>query len=188
MKRLSWKYIAGLIDGEGCLDVQVTHHRDYPGRPYVRPRVRIGLADSSRFLLDILLANHGGSISERKVAHTNPAWQDSSSWSLIGKQARPLLQNIVNHLEIKKEQAKLLIWMIDNVMGKHIGEELREHLREELKAMKRDPQRLSEAAVHVAQELYKGNVEGKDCSVCGKSMRPHAKQDSHIACRTDAIV
>jgi hypothetical protein len=153
MKRLSWKYIAGLVDGEGCLDVQITHHRDYPGRPYIRPRVRIALAAPSKFLLDILQANHGGSVWEAKRSSKNPVWQSAYYWALHGKQARPFLQNIVNHLEIKKEQAKLLLWMIDNVMGKHVAQELREHLLDELKAMKRDPQRLSEAAVRKAQAI-----------------------------------
>ena len=188
MKRLSWKYMAGLVDGEGCLDVQVTHHKDYPGRPYMSPRVRIALVEHSKFVLDMLQANHGGSVWDAKRANKNPVWQNAFYWQLQGKQARPYLQNIVNHLEIKKEQAKLLIWMIDNVMGKHVSDKLREHLNDEMKAMKRDPQRLSEKAVLIAQELYAENVESKDCSVCGKPMRPHAKQDSHIACRADAIV
>lgn len=155
MKRLSWKYIAGLIDGEGCLDLQITNHKDYPGRPYIRPRVRLALVESSRFVLEILQANHGGSIFDDKRSKQNPVWQDACYWSVFGKQARPFLQNIVNHLEIKKEQAKILIWMIDNVMGKHVSKELREHLRDELKAMKRDPQRLSEKAVQKSIELMR---------------------------------
>jgi len=59
MKRLSWKYIAGLVDGEGCLDVQVTRGI------YVRPRLRICLADNCKFILDILHANHGGALIPR---------------------------------------------------------------------------------------------------------------------------
>lgn len=153
MKRLSWKYIAGLIDGEGCLDVQVTHHKDYPGRPYMVPRIRVALTEPSKFILDVLHANHGGNVWEAKRAKMSANWQNAFYWQVQGKQARPFLQNIVNHLEIKKEQAKLLIWMIDNVMGKHGNNECREHLNAELKAMKRDPQRLSEVAVSKAKAL-----------------------------------
>lgn len=155
MKRLSWKYIAGLVDGEGCLDIQITNHRDYPDRPYIRPRVRVALAEPSKFLLDILQTNHGGSVWEAKRNEKNPVWQNAFYWALHGKQARPFLQNIVNHLYLKKEQARLLIWMIDNVMGKHVPQEVREHLKDELKAMKRDPQRLSEMAVRKAEMLLR---------------------------------
>jgi hypothetical protein len=139
MKRLSWKYIAGLIDGEGCLDVQITNGI------YVRPRVRIGMADNARFVLDIMQTNHGGFISERKS--TNENWQDSSCWELVGyKEVCPFIRNFVNHLYIKQEQAKLFLWMEQHIKGKHISLELRKSIQDELKAMKRDPHRLSEKA------------------------------------------
>jgi hypothetical protein len=164
MKRLSWKYIAGLVDGEGCIDFQVTYHKSYPGRPYIQPRLRIAMADSARFVLEMLLANHGGNLFEAKRNNKNEAWQDASYWTVQGKALRPVLQNIVNHMYIKKEQAKLAIWMIDNVMGKHIGDDLREHLKAELKAMKRDPHRLSEAAASVANDMLKDHLDNKPWS------------------------
>jgi len=189
MKRLSWKYIAGFVDGEGCLDFQTTHHRNYPDTPYIRPRIRIALAENSLFLLEILQANHGGSLWQAKRVKKNVAWSDAYYWHLDGKKARPFLQNIVNHLEIKKEQARFLIWMIDNVMGKHVENELREHLKMELKAMKCDPQRLSETAIRKASELFDRNVEAKTCEVCGELMKWHSKRKSHKTCeRIDAIV
>lgn len=140
MKRVSWKYLAGLIDGEGCLDVQVTN------QVYIRPRLRICLVESSRFLLDILQANHGGSICERKKSE-NPNWQNAVSWEIAGyAQACALLRNIVNHLFLKKEQARLLLWMETNLKGLHVSTEVRDVVREELGLMKRDPHRLSEVA------------------------------------------
>lgn len=189
MKRLSWKYIAGFVDGEGCLDFQASHHKSYPDTPYIRPRIRIALAENSLFVLKILHENHGGSVWQAKRGKKNTAWSDAYYWHLDGKKARPFLQNIVNHLEIKKEQAKLLIWMIDSVMGKHVENELREHLKTELKAMKRDPQRLSETAIRKAREIFDRNVEAKVCGICGKLMRWHSNRDSHKACeQIDAIV
>jgi len=184
MKRLSWKYIAGLVDGEGCIDMQLTHHKQYPGRPYITPRIRVTMAECGIDPLKLLYANHGGGLSEAKRNKKNPNWQNAWSWVLGGKSARPFLQNIVNHLIIKKEQARLVIWMIDNVMGKHVNDELREHLHNELKAMKRDPHRLSEVAVIKCKELIElGAIkEYPKCNVCGKDMRPHTTRSSHIAC------
>ena len=139
MKRLSWKYIAGLIDGEGCLDVQITNGI------YVRPRVRIGMTKSSEYLLDILKANHGGVIQQRESKNVN--WKDSVSWELCGYSVVcPFLRNFVNHLYLKQEQARFLLWMENNLKGKHVSNEIRAIIREELSAMKRDPHRLSELA------------------------------------------
>ena len=139
MKRLSWKYIAGLIDGEGCLDVQTTNGI------YVRPRVRIGMADNAKMILTMLQVNHGGVLCSRESK--NPNWQSSTSWELTGySKACPFLRNIANHLYIKHEQARFLLWMENNLKGKQTSDEVRAIARDELKAMKRDPHRLSDLA------------------------------------------
>ena len=139
MKRLSWKYIAGLIDGEGCLDVQVTKG------VYVRPRVRIGMTKSSMMLLDMLKTNHGGYLTYRESKNDN--WEDSVCWELCGySQVMPFLRNIANHLYVKHEQARFLLWMEKEIKGKQVADEARQFIRSELTAMKRDPHRLSEKA------------------------------------------
>lgn len=159
MKRLSWKYIAGLIDGEGCLDFQFEKSRytkvngDESTSTYITPRLRIALTEPSKFILDILLANHGGNIWCATRRH-NPKWKDAYYWQLENRRLRPFLQNIANHMYLKKEQARFLIWVIDNLRGKQIKQAGYENVNEarlcakkELSAMKADPQRLSEVAV-----------------------------------------
>lgn len=106
-------------------------------------------------VLESLHVNFGGHFGMRNRSK-NPNWSDAYSWELNGKKCRPFLQNLVNHLEIKKEQAKLLIWMIDNVIGKHVPDAAREHLKAEMKAMKRDPQRLSDRAVSEFHKIVNG--------------------------------
>jgi len=161
MKRLSWKYIAGLIDGEGCIDFQChTDQRNIVKRLYIVPRLRIALTVSAKIVLDMCQANFGGNIWEAKREEKNPNWQTAYYWQLQGKQLRPLLQNIVNHLIIKKEQAKLCIWWIDKCMGQQFSrlesvESIRQCARDELKAMKLDPHRLSGTAVQKLSELMR---------------------------------
>lgn len=139
MKRLSWKYIAGFIDGEGCLDVQIT------SGIYVRPRLRIVLADNAKFILETLQINHGGSLSSRPSTNSN--WQSSTCWELCGYSVVcPLLRNIANSLEIKQQQARFLLWMENHLKGKQVNAEVRQTVRDELQAMKRDPHRLSDLA------------------------------------------
>lgn len=144
MKRLSWKYIAGLVDGEGCLDVQITKIKN-SNTSYVRPRVRICLTLPGRDVLVIMKTNHGGHLVDRSVPEESN-WTPSTSWELAGYVSCQFLRNIVNHLIIKKEQARFLLWMETNVKGQHVSTEVRDAIREELAAMKRDPHRLSEKA------------------------------------------
>lgn len=139
MKRLSWKYVAGLIDGEGCIDVKITKG------VYVSPRVRVNMSVVALDLLEVLENNYGGRIEHR--VSTNPNWSDAATWSLDGyKEACTFLRNIVNHLVIKKEQARLILWMETHIKGKHLSTEVRDAIREELKLQKRDSHRLSEKA------------------------------------------
>ena len=148
MKRYSWKYMAGLIDGEGCIDMQGSlDKRDHTY--YCRPRLRLSLSGKAgELLIPAFIANFGGTWDQKKREFTeNPNWQDAYCWCLSNKTAlRGFLQNLVNHLYIKQQQAKFAIWWIDNVMGKHVTEEVRRFATDEFKAMKRDPQRLSERA------------------------------------------
>lgn len=158
MKRLSWKYIAGLVDGEGCIDCE--HVRDHRTKVYhyLRPRLRIALGLPGKEVLEIMQANHGGNTYEKNLkGHEkyNPNWGSAFYWQLEGKRLRALLQNIVNHLIIKKEQARLAIWILDHITGKQVTDEIRDRLRDEMKAMKRDPQRLSEQAVTGIQLLIR---------------------------------
>lgn len=144
MKRLAWKYVAGLIDGEGCIDVQIVNSH------WVTPRVRVCLTASSKDVIDLLQNNYGGQIYLRKT--TNPSWFDSYSWELTGySKVCMFLRNIVNHLIIKKEQARFLLWLEGNLKNKSIDShpnlgQVREIVREELKLQKSDPHRLSEKA------------------------------------------
>lgn len=145
MKRLSWKYMAGLVDGEGCIDMQ-WHVNKRDGELYCTPRLRIALTgESGRSLLTLAKENFGGHF-HLKSRSENPNWADAWYWGLNGKHLRAFLQNIVTHLYIKKEQALFVIWWIDNVGGRHVPREIRQNAIDELKAMKRDPQRLSERA------------------------------------------
>lgn len=139
MKRLSWKYVAGLIDGEGCIDVKITKG------VYVSPRVRVGMSIVAKDLIKTLHNNYGGRLEYRKSK--SEEWSDSITWSLDGyKESCRFLRNIVNHLEIKKEQARLILWLETHIKGQHVSTEVRDAIRRELKLQKQDSHRLSEKA------------------------------------------
>lgn len=142
MKRVSWKYLAGMIDGEGCIDLATTKVNE---QFYVQPRLRIGMADSAKFLLEMCQLNFGGHLSGRESKNDN--WQSSTCWTLSGyKITCPVLRNVANHLILKKEQARLCLWMENNLKGTRLEQDMLNAVREEFKLMKRDPHRLSEKA------------------------------------------
>lgn len=148
MKRVSWKYLAGLIDGEGCIDFPVQKHTD-PQYPYFygRPRLRICMSDSAKQLLTDLHANLGGHLTSRNLQSKNPNWQSATSWEAVGYAvACPVLRNVVAHLILKKEQARLCLWAETHIKGTRMSQKALDVLREELALMKRDPHRLSETA------------------------------------------
>ena len=142
MKRLSWKYIAGLVDGEGCIDVVVNKRSD---SYYVQPRVRITMCVVAEELMDIICNNFKGTREYRKV--TNPNWNDSITWNASGyNRACTFLRNIKNHVIVKREQTKLALWMESNIKGQALSAEAVKVVKDEMKRLKRDPHRLSEQA------------------------------------------
>ncbi|MFQ5937380.1 MAG: LAGLIDADG family homing endonuclease [Acidiferrobacterales bacterium] len=156
MKRIPLKYLAGLIDGEGCIDLNVT--TQVTGSWTIRPRVRIAMAVSSRDLLCMLQQTHGGHLSHRRSK--NPAWQDSLAWEVAGyKRCCMLLRQVVNHLILKKEQAQLCLWMERNIKNRQVSTEVRDALRDEMKLMKKDPHRLSEKAQQRVLGIENGIAE-----------------------------
>ena len=160
MKRVSWKYLAGLIDGEGCIDLATTKVND---QFYIQPRLRIALVKPSRFLLVMCQMNFGGHLEER--VSKQPNHQDSTSWILSGyKQSCPVLRNVVNHLFLKREQVRLCLWMETNLKGTRLQQEVLNAVREEFKLMKRDPHRLSETAQERILSLL-GSYSRKDCNI-----------------------
>jgi|SRR5579859_2061882 len=150
MKRLPWKYLAGLIDGEGCIDARITKG------VYVSPRLRITMASVAKPVLDMVVNTCGGNLTH--MESTNPNWSDKYEWcASTYKTACPVLRNVVNHLILKKEQARLFLWMETNIKGRQVGDTVRNAIREELTLMKRDAHRLSE----IAQDRILGMLQSE---------------------------
>ena len=134
MKRIPWKYSAGLIDGDGCIDI-ILHKHSINGLRYIRPRVRISMAETSAFLLESFANSYGGNLIQQK-RHSD-IWQDQVSWQLSGyKNVCTFLRNIVNHLVLKKEQARFVLWLEANFKGARADYEVIKAAREELKFKK----------------------------------------------------
>ena len=154
------QYLAGFIDGEGCIDVQRYYQRGkYAGQLYVRPRLRIVQATSGKLMVNMLTDKFGGHVYHRKRGNKNQ--QDSVSWEFVSyPDVKRILKIILPHLIVKREQAKLVLWWIKHMQGIRSDNfagiiEARTVFAEELSAMKRDSQRLSERAIAKIKRLMR---------------------------------
>jgi hypothetical protein len=158
---VSPEYLAGFFDGEGCIDCQYMYPQQAPGVFYVRPRLRIALADVGRVVLEDLHKTYGGHLYRRRPQ--NETQSTSTSWELLTQQGiKDVLKVIMPFLVIKQEQAQLVMWWLENASGRYGGKghrtqmtEARKRFADEIKLMKQDPQRLSERAVEAITLLMR---------------------------------
>ena len=161
MKRLSWKYVAGLFDGEGCVVCAIKRKTTFQGQGkktgvkthsyYRQISIELTLTESSKHVIDHLQNNYGGNVY--RAESRNPNWKPTYTWKLRDNtKARAFCQNIYKHCMIKNEQLRLAIWAIDMLKGK-LAPEVAETLKQEFKLQKSDPHRLSEKAQENILEL-----------------------------------
>ena len=100
MNRLDLAYVAGLIDGEGCVHLCVT-------RGTYRARVTVGMTEPAIPLLQWLHNSLGGSLTKSRQATST--WSAAWVWTLTGTAAADLLKSIQPYLRMKQEQARLVL-------------------------------------------------------------------------------
>lgn len=166
--KLTPEYLAGLFDGEGCIDAPLGRIKGkYCDRPYVRPRIRMCMADNATHMMQRLHSVFGGHVYHRNAGKRNQQDSWSLEW-LNHAEMRKILDLILPHLILKREQALLVLWWLDNMSGCRSDDprfpgidHARLAFREELQAMKRDPQRLSERAVlHIEALMRQSDLPG----------------------------
>ena len=103
MNETDLAYIAGIIDGEGCLRFS-RHDHKINMTPSFLPRVDI--ANTAEIVCRFLQTAFGGSVyTEKKKVGQKLCWR----WVAQGERAYDLLKLIKPYLMIKKPQANLLI-------------------------------------------------------------------------------
>jgi hypothetical protein len=91
-------YVAGLIDGEGCI------HLDTTGNTY-KARVSVGMSAPALSLLEDLRAEWGGTLYQMRPA--TQRWAAAYTWHMTGPPAERLLVAIRPFLRLKVAQADL---------------------------------------------------------------------------------
>jgi hypothetical protein len=91
-------YVAGLIDGEGCI------HLDCPRGVTYRARVSVGMTEPALPLLQGLRAEWGGTLYQ--LRKPTDRWAGAWTWHLTGSPATALLTAIRPFLRLKSTQAE----------------------------------------------------------------------------------
>jgi hypothetical protein len=100
MNQLTDAYVAGLVDGEGCIGVQ--HNNDV-----YAIRVDVGMTTKAAALLWLLRSEYGGRI--RIHRRQTERWDAAEGWSVHGVEAAAFIRRIQPYLRLKSEQAQIAL-------------------------------------------------------------------------------
>jgi hypothetical protein len=105
---MSWEYIAGFLDGEGC--IEISKAGDGHGYRFERVRVRISQSVSQAAVLDEIaefLIDNGYRPTVRTQNPQKKNWQGVVRLTLNrAEDNRRFLTKILPHLRVKQENAK----------------------------------------------------------------------------------
>ena len=147
---LELAYIAGIIDGEGCISVfesqweakRNTYERERDTRYRYKVIVKMVDPDAINLLMDVF----GGSIcmQQPKARARFPQF----AWTVSEKRAAACLKLCLPYLRIKKHRAELLLQLSDLISkcsrrgrGYHVPEQEKESRRELIQVIKNENQR-----------------------------------------------
>ena len=106
-------YIAGIIDGEGCIGIYRTGGGER--KDAARLGLRLAVGSTNRELLEWLQETTGvGSICFHKACRSNQ--KDSWNWQVRGRQAVELLFSVCQYIRVKENQV-VLACNFANTMG-----------------------------------------------------------------------
>src|SRR3972149_3471426 len=126
-------YAAGIIDGEGCIDI--AYNNPQMSRPYGQYYVRVTLHNTSLELLEWFKLRWKWSLRKLKFVEINH--KQLYDWKLCAGRVMRFLKEIHPYLIVKKEEATIaLLFNISKKVGRKglSQEELitRKHLKQQL--------------------------------------------------------
>ena len=102
MKKTDLAYIAGLIDGEGCIHATTVK---YAGRASA---IQVTITTTYKPVLEFVQSIFGGKIYNNQT-RDKPFWKPIYRWTIYGEKAIPVLQSVKPFLIIKRGQAEIAL-------------------------------------------------------------------------------
>lgn len=109
-----WSYLAGLIDGEGCISIIRSRRSKTDGKTfYYNYSLSVDIFNSSTVLMKWLIQNFGG-VYYNRDRKDDYKWKVANNWRPKGAaNKKELLLSTLPYLIIKKEQAKIALAYMD---------------------------------------------------------------------------
>jgi hypothetical protein len=155
-----WAYVAGIVDGEGCIQIFSRPSKTAYGTPYPGYRCEITIANTRIVLMKWLVQHFGGTYRQKSNgSHQNPKHKICYEWRL-GSHAKKerFLLGILPYLLIKREQGLLSLEFVR--LGRQPNAQKREELMQKCRPLNRrgfspetDTQDNSEIELKIQSEL-----------------------------------
>jgi hypothetical protein len=101
-----YAYVAGIVDGEGCIDLHVNGKRKCGKNNYA---IRLTVGNTNQWVIEMLHMQFGGHVSIGRKKDTNPLHSKVYVWEVSSLKAYKVLNLVIPFLQIKKQQALLAI-------------------------------------------------------------------------------
>lgn len=110
-----WQYLAGILDGEGCIGIVAQKKEQGYRNP--RFRLRVSITSKNRAFLDRLKTIYGGFVTLKQKKHPERCqhlmfWDDKAGW---------VLWNTFQYLILKREEAKVAFQFLIHKHSYHAG-------------------------------------------------------------------
>jgi hypothetical protein len=108
LKAKSWEYLAGIIDGEGCICIYASRRKSpRTGNPYLHYGLGISVYQQDLRLMKWLVFHFGGQYYRHPMKKEH---NDGYSWhASTGKNGEQFILSLIPYLMLKQEQAKLAL-------------------------------------------------------------------------------
>ena len=116
-------YVAGIIDGEGCVEFKWADRirRDRKGTPtYHTLIVRLEVPQVDKRLIDWLMEITQEGTRDIKRYPSHPKWHDQHRWRVGYHGVYRVLKQVYPYLIVKKQKAKLVIDHYDKQFSKKV--------------------------------------------------------------------
>jgi len=116
-------YIAGIIDGEGCIKIYKVNAEKI-NRPNNRYCLNIQVSMTTKVIVKFLYDLFGGYLYLDKInTYKHPNWKDRQRWIIQNQKCKEFLYLILPYLKLKNKQAKLALKFLDikpgHIKAKH---------------------------------------------------------------------
>lgn len=112
MKKTDLAYLAGMLDGEGCIQIHKSKRLKKDGNPSYTLSVRVNMCDKPIPLF--LQFVFGGALNYVDKSRYGDKWRPQWHWYVSGQQAIECLKALLPYLRLKKAEAELAFYFWEN--------------------------------------------------------------------------